>query len=136
MERLTASALASMLLTAALTFFSIAFLVLPSGGAIWEHRHSAIFSASGSPSRRKKMPKEFRRSAGSVGSQRHSNMNKYVATIGSAAREDGKLNVVVSNGPTTLAILTASTPDEAERICDDIVRRFRKYELNWPWMRL
>jgi hypothetical protein len=63
-------------------------------------------------------------------------MNKYVATIGNAARAGGKLNVVVSNGPTTLAILTASTRDEAERICEDIIRRFREYELNWPWMRL
>jgi hypothetical protein len=62
-------------------------------------------------------------------------MGEYVAKIGNEVRADGKLNVVVSNGPTTLAILSASTREEAERICEDIIGRLRDYEMNWPWMR-
>lgn len=48
--------------------------------------------------------------------------------------QDGVFQVVIVNGVTIVAQLTASSRSEAERIRDDVIRRFRDLETRWPWM--
>ncbi|QJU57773.1 hypothetical protein HL653_08210 [Sphingomonas sp. AP4-R1] len=61
-------------------------------------------------------------------------MTGFTGEVREVPARDGAFQVVIVNGVTTVARLSASSRSEAERIRDDIVRRFRDLDARWPWM--
>ena len=61
-------------------------------------------------------------------------MRGFTGEVRAISARDGEFQVVIVNGVTTVARLSAPSRSDAERIRDDVIRRFRDLEARWPWM--